>query len=99
MPLPEAVKVYFLLNAANISEEYEKLARTTHGVLCQTAHMKNTVIKVSDDPCRRERKQCGSFTNKRRMFPVEIGASQIIERKRKKESIGKGRQKGFKRQL
>ena len=31
------------------------------------------------------------------MFPVEIGASQIIERKRKKESIGKGRQKGFKR--
>ena len=34
MPLPEAVKVYFLLNAANMSEEYEKLARTTHGVLC-----------------------------------------------------------------
>ena len=50
MSLPEAVKAYFLLNAANMSEENEKLARTTCGVLDYT-HMKNTIMKIFGDPC------------------------------------------------
>ena len=40
---------YFLLSAVNISEENEKLARTTCSVLDYT-HMKNTIMKIFGHP-------------------------------------------------
>ena len=52
MALPEAVKAYFL-SATNMSEENDKLARTTCGVL-NCKHMKNTVSKIFDNPCGKE---------------------------------------------
>ena len=45
MNLPDAVQAYFLLNAANVSDENEKLARTTCGELTYK-NMKDTLMKV-----------------------------------------------------
>ena len=49
MKLPEGVKAYFLLNAANMSPEYDKLARTTVKEL-NYAEMKDKVMKIFGDP-------------------------------------------------
>ena len=43
MILPEEVKAYFLLSAANMSEENERLARTTCGKL-DYRNMKDTIL-------------------------------------------------------
>ena len=53
MALPEAVKTYFLLSAANMSEENVKLAGITYGVL-DFKHIKNTGMKIFGDPCGSE---------------------------------------------
>ena len=47
--LPEGVKAFFVLNAANISEENEKLARATCGVMTY-ANMKACIQKIFGDP-------------------------------------------------
>ena len=49
MDLPQVVQAYFLLSAANMSEENEKLARTTCTMLDYT-HMKQTLMKIFGDP-------------------------------------------------
>ena len=49
MKLPEGVKAYFLLNAANMSAEYDKFARTTVKEL-NYAEMKDKVMKIFGDP-------------------------------------------------
>ena len=49
MKLPEGVKTYFLLKAANMSAEYDKLARTTVKEL-NYAEMKGKVMKIFGDP-------------------------------------------------
>ena len=49
MKFPEGVKAYFLLNAANMSAEYEKLAKTTVKEL-NYAEMKDKVMKIFGDP-------------------------------------------------
>ena len=45
MKLPEAVRAYFLLNATNMTEDNEKLARTTCGEL-NYQNMKEKIMKV-----------------------------------------------------
>ena len=47
--LPEGVQAFFVLNAANISEENEKLARTTCGQMTY-ANMKACIQKIFGDP-------------------------------------------------
>ena len=47
--LPEAVQAFFLLTAANVSEENEKLARATCGDLTYN-NMKSTIQKIFGDP-------------------------------------------------
>ena len=49
MDLPENVQGFFLLNAANVTEENEKLARTTEGKLTYS-YMKETMIRIFGDP-------------------------------------------------
>ena len=49
MNLPEGVKAFFLLNAANVSEENEKLARATVGELTYD-NMKEKIQKIFGDP-------------------------------------------------
>ena len=48
MKLPEGVKVFFLLNAANVSEDNEKLARAT--VDLNYDNMKAKIQKIFGDP-------------------------------------------------
>ena len=43
--IPEGVKAFFLLNAANMTEENEKLARTTAGKLTYS-NMKETIMRI-----------------------------------------------------
>lgn len=47
--LPEGVQAFFLLNAANVSEENERLARATCGVMTY-ANMKSCILKIFGDP-------------------------------------------------
>lgn len=47
--LPEGVQAFFLLNAANVSEENERLARATCGTLTY-ANMKACIKKIFGDP-------------------------------------------------
>ena len=47
--LPEGVQAFFLLTAANISEEYEKLARATCKEMSYK-EMKATILKIFADP-------------------------------------------------
>ena len=47
--LPEGVQAFFLLTAANISEEYEKLARATCKEM-KYDEMKSTILKIFSDP-------------------------------------------------
>ena len=49
MKLPEGVKAFFLLNAANVSEDNEKLARATVGEL-NYDNMKQKIQKIFGDP-------------------------------------------------
>ena len=49
MKLPEGVKAFFLLNAANVSEDNEKLARATVGDLTYD-NMKSKMQKIFGDP-------------------------------------------------
>ena len=49
MKLPEGVKAFFLLNAANVSEENERLARATVGDLTYS-NMKEKIQKIFNDP-------------------------------------------------
>ena len=49
MDLPEGVQAFFLLNAANMTEENEKLARTTAGKLTYS-NMKETIMRIFGDP-------------------------------------------------
>ena len=49
MDLPEGVQAFFLLNAANMTEENEKLARTTAGKLT-FSNMKETIMRIFGDP-------------------------------------------------
>ena len=49
MELPEAVRAYFLLNAANMFDEDEKLARTTCGDL-KYNNMRDRIMKIFGDP-------------------------------------------------
>ena len=49
MKLPEGVRAIFVLNAANISEENEILARATVGDLTYD-NMKSTIMKIFGDP-------------------------------------------------
>ena len=49
MDLPEGVQAFFLLNAANVAEDNEKLARTTVGELCYV-NMKQTLMRIFGDP-------------------------------------------------
>ena len=49
MKLPEGVKAFFLLNAANVSEDNEKLARATVGDLTYD-NMKSKIQKIFGDP-------------------------------------------------
>ena len=49
MDLPEGVQAFFLLNAANMTEENEKLARTTAGKLIYS-YMKETIMRIFGDP-------------------------------------------------
>ena len=49
MQLPEGVRAFFLLNAANVSEENERLARA----ICETMYydtMKGAIKKIFGDP-------------------------------------------------
>ena len=48
MNLPEGVQVFFLLNAANMTKENEKLARTTAGKLTYS-NMKETIMRIFGD--------------------------------------------------
>ena len=54
MPLPEAVKEYFLLSGANMSEENEKFVRIACGVLGYK-QMENTTMDIFDNTCGSER--------------------------------------------
>ena len=47
--LPEGVQSFFLLNAANVSEENERLARATCGDFTYK-NMKSTIQKIFGDP-------------------------------------------------
>ncbi len=47
--LPEGVQAFFLLNAVNFSEEYERLARATCGIMTY-ANMKQCMQKIFGDP-------------------------------------------------
>ena len=49
MDLPEGVQAFFLLNAANMTEENEKLARTTAGKLTYS-NTKETIMRIFGDP-------------------------------------------------
>ena len=49
MDLPEGVQAFFLLHAANMTEENEKLARTTAGKLSYS-NMKETIMRIFGDP-------------------------------------------------
>ena len=49
MGLPEGVQAFFLLNAANMTEENEKLARTTAGKLTY-CDMKETIMRIFGHP-------------------------------------------------
>ena len=90
MALPEAVKAYFLLNAANMTEENEKLARTTCGVLDYT-HMKNTIMKIFGDPCGSEGNiNIDPLPIKEECF---IGRDRYVFSERKKEEDGKYRKR------
>ena len=53
MKLPEGVQAFFLLNAANISEDNEKLARATVGELTYE-NMKAKIQKIFGDPAASE---------------------------------------------
>ena len=57
MRLPEGVKAFFLLNAANVSEENEKLARATVGDLTYD-NMKSKIKKLFGDPNANESTSC-----------------------------------------
>lgn len=47
--LPEGVQAFFLLNAVNVSEENERLARATCGAMTY-ANMKQSIQKIFGDP-------------------------------------------------
>ena len=49
MDLPEGVQAFFLLHAANMTEDNEKLARTTAGKLTYS-NMKETIMRIFSDP-------------------------------------------------
>ena len=49
MDLPEGVQAFFLLNPTNMTEENEKLARTTAGKLTYS-NMKETIMRIFGDP-------------------------------------------------
>ena len=53
MTLPEAVETDFLLSAANMSEDNEKLVVTTCSALDYT-HMKKITMKIFGDPSGRD---------------------------------------------
>ena len=57
MNLPEGVKAFFLLNAANVSEDNEKLARATVGELTYD-NMKDKIQKIFGDPNADETTSC-----------------------------------------
>ena len=57
MKLPEPVRAYFLLNAVNMSEDNEKLARTTCGDLTYD-NMKDKIMKIFGDPTYSENNRC-----------------------------------------
>ena len=49
MDLPEGVQAFFLLYAANMTEQNEKMARTTAGKLTYS-DMKETIMRIFGDP-------------------------------------------------
>ena len=67
MELPDAVQAYFLLSAANMSEDNEKLARTTCTKLDYT-HMKNTLMKIFGDPSGTDEHNSGVLAVKEECF-------------------------------
>ena len=57
MKLPEEVNAFFLLNAANVSEETEKLAQATVGDLIYD-NMKTKIQNIFGDPNASENTSC-----------------------------------------
>ena len=47
--IPEGMQAFYLLNAANMTEENEKLTRTTAGKLTYS-NMKETMMRIFGDP-------------------------------------------------
>ena len=85
---PDTVKMYFLLSAANTSEENEKLTWTTCWVL-DYKHMKYAAIRIFRNPCGcEENSNVDSLLIKECFLGASRGRYQPNHRKKEdKESI------------
>ena len=87
MKLPDGVPAFFLLSAANVSEENEKLARATCKKLAY-ADMKTTILKLFGDPAGED--EAGAPAIKQEpVFQTEH--KSVVNRGR----FDKGRGRGF----
>ena len=87
MKLPDGVVAFFLLGAANVSEENGKLARATCKKLTYT-DMKTTIKKIFGDPAGEDETGAPAI----KQVPVfEIEHKSVVNRGRFDKGRGRGR--------